>query len=188
MTHRLQQEQDEANKQKKELEEAQAQLLKLQLIEARNKAGKKKKEVKESTKKMMVARPQPDPVPEWPDLDPNLYPDDRWPINAPRQRQPAGNWGAIGPQGEDKGLVVRGIPVTRVGVVVSDVELTDTGLGNVLDWPKTTTNSEATKPRHEELPEKEVASGEHTKLQAQIQCQSPNFQWQTGPVRGSSTD
>ncbi|KAL3987752.1 hypothetical protein ACER0C_014867 [Sarotherodon galilaeus] len=97
VTHRLTLEQDDVNKQKKELEEAQALLLKLQLIEARGKAGEKKKEVKEATKKIMVVKPQSDPVPEWPDLDPNVYPDDRWPVNAPRQRQPAGNWGAIRP-------------------------------------------------------------------------------------------
>ncbi|KAL3976424.1 hypothetical protein ACER0C_022310 [Sarotherodon galilaeus] len=107
VTHRLQSEQDTANKQKKELEEAQAQLVKLQLIEARDKAGEKKKEAKENIKKMMVASPQPDPVPDWPDLDPNLYPDDRWPANAPRQRQPAGNWGTGGPQ-TGRGGFVRG--------------------------------------------------------------------------------
>lgn len=79
VTHRLAQEQELVSKQKTELEEAQAQLLKLQLIEARDKAGEKKKEAKESVKKIMAVRPQPqaDPVPEWPDLDPNLYPDDR---------------------------------------------------------------------------------------------------------------
>lgn len=42
----------------------------------------------------MVARPQTDPEPDWLDLDTNLYPDDRWPANKPRQRRPAGNWGA----------------------------------------------------------------------------------------------
>ncbi|KAL3973521.1 TIMELESS-interacting protein [Sarotherodon galilaeus] len=97
VTHRLMLEQDDVNKQKKELEEAQALLLKLQLAEAKIKVSDKKKEVKEAPKKIMVVKPQPDPVPEWPDLDPNVYPDDRWPVNAPRQRQPAGNWGAVRP-------------------------------------------------------------------------------------------
>lgn len=89
VVHRLQLKLDEANKQKRELEEVQAQLLKLQLTEARNKLNEKKKEIKEAkegTKKMMVARPQADLTPDWPDLDPNLYPDDRWPANGPRQR------------------------------------------------------------------------------------------------------
>ncbi|KAL3970492.1 nesprin-1 [Sarotherodon galilaeus] len=98
MAHRLQQEQDLVNKQKKELEEAQAQLIRLQLGEARDKVDGKKKELKEQTKKIMVARPGADPVPDWPDLDPNLYPDDRWPANAPGQRKPVGNWGTGGPQ------------------------------------------------------------------------------------------
>lgn len=44
--HRLQLEQDEAINKKKELEEAQGQLLKLQLTEARDKANEKKKESK----------------------------------------------------------------------------------------------------------------------------------------------
>ncbi|KAL3977052.1 SLIT-ROBO Rho GTPase activating protein [Sarotherodon galilaeus] len=94
LTHRLTLERDEVNKLKKDLEDKQAELLKLQLNEAREKYVGKKKEIKEASKAMMVAKPQPDPVPEWPDLDPNLYPDDRWPVNAPRQRQPVGNWGA----------------------------------------------------------------------------------------------
>ncbi|KAL4009565.1 hypothetical protein ACER0C_003417 [Sarotherodon galilaeus] len=108
LTHRLTLEQDDVNKQKKELEEAQALLLKLQLAEAKIKVGEKKKEAKETTKRMMVAKPQPDPVPEWPDLDPNLYPDDRWPVNAPRQRQPAGNWGAVRPYRGRGGYAGRG--------------------------------------------------------------------------------
>ncbi|KAL3992501.1 P-type Ca2+ transporter type 2A [Sarotherodon galilaeus] len=98
VVHRLQLEQDQVNKQKKELEEAQATLIKLQLGEARDKLNNKKKELKEPTKTVMVARPEADPVPDWPDLDPNLYPDDRWPVNEPRQRRPAGNWGTGGPQ------------------------------------------------------------------------------------------
>ncbi|XP_019202288.1 uncharacterized protein LOC109195151 [Oreochromis niloticus] len=98
VVHRLQLEQDQVNKQKKELEDAQAQLIRLQLGEARDKADSKKKELKEQSKNIMVARPGADPVPDWPDLDPNLYPDDRWPANAPRQRRPAGNWGTGGPQ------------------------------------------------------------------------------------------
>lgn len=57
VAHRLQLEQDEANKHKKEIEEAQAQLLKLQLTETREKHNSKKKEVKEANKTMMVARP-----------------------------------------------------------------------------------------------------------------------------------
>ncbi|XP_076735707.1 uncharacterized protein LOC143414755 [Maylandia zebra] len=107
VTHRLQQEQDLTNKQKKELDEAQAQLLRLQLGEAREKYNAKKKEPKELNKTIMVARPQPDPVPDWPDQDPGLYPDDRWPANAPRQRQPVGNWGTGGPQ-RGRGGSVRG--------------------------------------------------------------------------------
>ncbi|XP_025760890.1 uncharacterized protein LOC112845727 [Oreochromis niloticus] len=98
VVHRLQQEQDSVNKQKKELEEAQALLVKLQLGEARDKLNNKKKELKEPSKTVMVARPGADPVPDWPDLDPNLYPDDRWPANAPGQRRPAGNWGTGGSQ------------------------------------------------------------------------------------------
>ncbi|KAL4008642.1 hypothetical protein ACER0C_002494 [Sarotherodon galilaeus] len=98
VVHRLQQEQDSVNKQKKELEEAQAQLIRLQLGEARDKIDSKKKEMKEQSKKIMVARPGADPVPDWPDLDPNLYPEDRWPTNAPGQRRPAGNWGTGGSQ------------------------------------------------------------------------------------------
>ncbi|KAL3967177.1 hypothetical protein ACER0C_030799 [Sarotherodon galilaeus] len=98
VAHRLQQEQDSVNKQKKELEEAQALLVKLQLGEARDKFNNKKKELKEPSKTIMVARPGTDPVPDWPDLDPNLYPDDRWPANAPGQRRPAGNWGTGGSQ------------------------------------------------------------------------------------------
>lgn len=86
VVHRLELEQDQANKQKTDLEKAQAQLLKLQLNEGRGKHNSKKREVKDSNKKMMVARPQPDSVPDWPDLDPNLYPDDRWHDNTPRQR------------------------------------------------------------------------------------------------------
>ncbi|KAL3987092.1 T-complex protein 1 subunit epsilon [Sarotherodon galilaeus] len=108
LTHRLTLEQDEVNKQKRELEEAQAWLVKLQLAEAKDKASDRKKESKEATKKMMVAKPQPDPVPEWPDLDPNLYPDDRWAVNAPRQRQPAGNWGATRPYRGRGGYAGRG--------------------------------------------------------------------------------
>lgn len=98
VVHRLQQEQDSVNKQKKELEEAQTQLIRLQLGEARDKLNNKKKEPKEPTKTVMVARPGADPVPDWPDLDPNLYPDDRWPVNAPGRRRPAGNWGTGGSQ------------------------------------------------------------------------------------------
>ncbi|KAL4008755.1 hypothetical protein ACER0C_002607 [Sarotherodon galilaeus] len=98
VVHRVQQEQDLVNKQKKELEEAQAQLIRLQLGEARDKVDSKKKELKEQTKKIMVVRPEADPLPDWPDLDPNLYPGDRWPANAPRQRRPAGNWGTGGSQ------------------------------------------------------------------------------------------
>lgn len=94
MAHRLTLEQDEVNKQKKELEDTQAQLLKLQLSEAREKYNVKKKETKESNKIMMVVGPQPGPAPDWPDLDPNLYPDDRRPENPPRQRRPVGNWRA----------------------------------------------------------------------------------------------
>lgn len=60
--------------------------MKLQLSEARNKLNDKKKEAKETTQKMMVARLQAGPAPDWPDLDPNLYPDDRWPGNGPMQR------------------------------------------------------------------------------------------------------
>lgn len=48
MAHRLTLEQDEVNKQKKELEDTQAQLLKLQLSEAREKYNVKKKKTKES--------------------------------------------------------------------------------------------------------------------------------------------
>ncbi|KAL4009593.1 hypothetical protein ACER0C_003445 [Sarotherodon galilaeus] len=108
VTHRLMLEQDEVNKQKKALEDAQAELVKLQLNEARDKYVGKKKEIKEATKKIMVVKPQPDPVPEWPDLDPNVYPDDRWPVNAPRQRQPAGNWGAGRPYRGRGGSAGRG--------------------------------------------------------------------------------
>lgn len=92
MVHRLKLEQDEANKQKKELEDVQALLIKLQLAEAKNKVSDKKKEAKEGTKKMMVVRPQTDPEPDCLDLDTNLYPDDRWPANKPRQRR---IWGPL---------------------------------------------------------------------------------------------
>lgn len=112
MTYRLQVDQDKANKQKKEIEEAQAQLLKLQLSEACEKHSSKKKE-KEANKTMMIVNPQAGPAPDWPDLGPNLYPDDRKP---PRQRRPAGNWGADrsqrgrgGSWREALGLVVQGI-------------------------------------------------------------------------------
>lgn len=44
VVHRLQLEQDKANKQKKELEDAQVLLIKLQLAEAKNKVSDKKKE------------------------------------------------------------------------------------------------------------------------------------------------
>ncbi|KAL3991241.1 protein NEDD1 [Sarotherodon galilaeus] len=92
--HRLQLEKEEVTNKKKELEEAQGQLLRLQLAEAKIKANEKKKESKDGAKKMLVAKPQGDPGPDWPDLDPGLYPDDRWPANGPGQGQPAGNWGA----------------------------------------------------------------------------------------------
>lgn len=105
LTHRLQIEQDIVNKQKKELEEAQAQLIKLQLTEARHKVGDKKKEDRDSVNKIMLTRPQPGPVPEWPDLAPVLSPDGGWPVNAPRQRQPIGNWGSGGPQRGRGGIV-----------------------------------------------------------------------------------
>lgn len=195
VTHRLQQEQDDANKQKKELKEAQALLLKLQLAEAKNKVSEKKKEIKETAKKMMVAWPEPDPVPDWPDLDQNLYPDDRMPVNTPRQRQPAGNWVAVAPQrrcvgyvrGGSKGLVVRGIAVRHHGMLVGDAELTDTGLDNALDRPKVI-KGKSTKLRHVELKEDEVPTEEHIKLQIQVQRQSPSTQQLTGAGRGSSTD
>lgn len=86
---RLQLELDVANQKRRELEKAQAQLLKLQLSEARQKVGKKKKDSKEGAKKMMVVRPSIDPVPDWLDLDPNLYADYRLPGHGLRQ----GNWG-----------------------------------------------------------------------------------------------
>lgn len=96
VSHRLQLEQDRANKQKKELGEAQASLLKLQLAEARNKACEKKKEEKEKTEKMMIVATQPGPGPEWPDSGPGPCTNDGWPANAPRQNQPTGNWGTGG--------------------------------------------------------------------------------------------
>lgn len=51
VVHRLKLEQDEANKQRKELEDVQVLLIKLQLAEAKNKVSDKKKEAKEGTKK-----------------------------------------------------------------------------------------------------------------------------------------
>lgn len=92
--HRLELEKDEVNKKKQELEEAQGQLVKLKLAEAREKLNEKKKENKDGPKKMLVAQPRGDPGPDWPDLNPVLYPDDRWPANGPRQERFAGNWGA----------------------------------------------------------------------------------------------
>lgn len=111
--HRLQLEQDKANKQKK-IEEAQAQLLILQLNKAREKHNSKKKEklskeMKETNKTMMIVKPQADPAPDWPDLDPNLYPDDRKP---PRQRLPKGNWGTDRSQ-RGRGGSWRGEPRAR---------------------------------------------------------------------------
>ncbi|KAL3979054.1 hypothetical protein ACER0C_017604 [Sarotherodon galilaeus] len=90
VTHRLQLEQDTVNKQKKELEEAQVQLLKLQLSEAREKNSSKKKE-KEVSKPMMVVQPQADPAPEQPERAPGSYPGDR---EIPRQRRTGRNRGA----------------------------------------------------------------------------------------------
>ncbi|KAL3968316.1 hemicentin [Sarotherodon galilaeus] len=90
VTHRLQLEQDTVNKQKKELEEAQAQLLKLQLGEAREKNNVRKKE-KEGIKPMMVVQPQVDPAPEQPERAPSSYPGDH---EIPRQRRTGRNRGA----------------------------------------------------------------------------------------------
>lgn len=94
IVHRLELERDEVTKEKLDLEEAQGQLVKLKLAEAREKLTEKKRESKEGAKKMLVAKPQGEPEPDWPDLDPVLYPDDRWPANGPRQGRPVGNWGA----------------------------------------------------------------------------------------------
>lgn len=92
VVHRLQEEQDLVNKQKKELEEAQAQLLRLQLGEAREKIDIKKKEQKAQSKTIMVSRPETAPAPEWPAGVPYANENDHWPANALRQRRPAGNW------------------------------------------------------------------------------------------------
>lgn len=110
--HRLELEREEVTKKKQELEEAQGQLVKLKLAEAREKVSEKKKESKDGAKKMLVAKPQGDPRPDWPDLDPVLYPDDRWPANGPRQGRPAGNWGVTrslrGRGGPQRGGGLRG--------------------------------------------------------------------------------
>lgn len=90
VTHRLQLEQDVMNKQKKELEDARAQLLKLQLNEAREKFSSKKKE-KEASKPMMVVQPQGNPAPDQPDHVPGPYPGDR---EIPGQRRSGRNRGA----------------------------------------------------------------------------------------------
>lgn len=93
--HRLQLEQDAVDQKKRELEEAQTHLVKLQLAEARQKLNDKKKDTKEEVKKMMVARPSVDLVLDWPDLDPNLNPDDRWPGHGPRQLESTGGVGVF---------------------------------------------------------------------------------------------
>lgn len=126
VVHRLELEQDQANKQNKDLEDAQAQLLKLQPNEARGKPNSKKREVKDSNKTMMAARPQPDSVSDWPDLDPNLYTtthlgrDEPWEIVGPAVRRE----GVVDTlEGENQELVVRGIPELTHGMSVTDVGL-----------------------------------------------------------------
>lgn len=188
VVHRLQLEQDEANKQKKELEDTQAQLLKLQLNEARKKHNSKKKEklskeTKEANKPMMIVKPLADPKPDWPDLEPNFYPDDRKP---PRQRRPAGNWetiahkeGMVDPGGETLGLVVRGILEPIHGMSATNVEKKGTGLDIAVSCPQAL-NGETTYTRHVEVQEAEVATVKDIKLLTQAPRHTPNIQWLTG--------
>lgn len=90
-------------------------------------------------------------------------------------------------EGEDQGLVVREIPEPRLGMPVTDVERKDTGHVTAR-IPVRDCKKEIIDPRHMDLPEAEVSTGEDTKLQTQTQRRWPSTLWPTGAGARNSTD